>query len=55
MLIEITLQRMLIIKDVLSFMQKQCDVVKTMQILKRSTLKRSTLKRSTLKRELILK
>jgi len=39
MSIEVTLQRKLTIEDVLSFMQEQRDVVKTMQTLKRSTLK----------------
>jgi len=39
MSIEVTLQRKLTIEDVLSFMQEQRNVVKTMQTLKRSTLK----------------
>jgi len=39
MSIEVTLQRKLIIKDVLSFMQEQRDVAKAMQTLERSTLK----------------
>lgn len=38
MLIEITLQRMLIVDDILSFMQRQRNVAKTMQTLKRLTL-----------------
>jgi hypothetical protein len=40
MSIEVTLQRKLIVEDVLSFMQEQRDVVKTMQTLKRLALKR---------------
>jgi len=39
MSIEVTLQRKLIVEDVLSFMQEQRDVAKTMQTLERLTLK----------------
>ncbi len=51
--IKIVLQQISIIKNILLFIQKQCNIVKTIQILKRSILEISILKQKLILKQYI--